>query len=424
MSAANLEDVATTAKAPAATSPDETGKITSGRLLSLDALRGFDMFWIVGGGSVIRALRDMKPSAFTEFLAKQTGHVQWEGFRFYDLIFPMFVFISGVSLYLSLDKSIERMGKAKTFRKLARRAILLILLGIFYYGGVSKPWPGVRLIGVLQYFGVAAFFTGLAYLLVRRVRYIAVICATLLLGYWAVMESVPFPALDLRKASLAKLEASAGSTLPKVVIAQAEQRVRGHYAEGCNLSNYIDYRYLPGYKINGAYENQPLLGLMGAVATCMLGFLAGGWLRRANINDTRKVCGLIGAGTICVIIGFAWGLRMPVIKKLWNSTFVLVASGYSAILLGCFYLIVDVWKKQVWCRPFFWIGFNPLTIYLAYNIISFPNVAKRLVGGDIAAFMDNRLCHGAGNLLVTLVVVGLVLASVRFLYARKISLRL
>jgi len=151
----------------------------------------------------------------------------------------------------------------------------------------------------------------------------------------------------------------------------------------------------------------------------------------------RKVAYLLGFGAAGVVLGFLWGLQFPVIKKVWTSSYVLVAGGYSAILLGLFYLVVDMWKWRKWCQPFVWMGMNSITVYLASNIIGgFRKVATRLVGGDIKTFFDVQLPalsrqhlslelpNGTGDMVIS--VVGLLLAFwfVYFLYRKKIFLRL
>ncbi len=402
-------------------SPAATG---GGRLVSLDALRGFDMFWIVGAGSLVQALGKVSDSGVIKMFSKQLSHVQWEGFHFYDLIFPLFVFISGVSLVFSIDKTLAFQSKAKAFKKIVLRGILLFLLGIYFYGGLSKPWPDVRLLGVLQYIGLACLFCGVLYIAARRAHVIAAVCVALLLGYWVLMEFVPFPDVRVDKASLDKTVMKVGSQEPADVVRSATGRVRGHYEEGYNLSNYVDYRYLPGKKINGAYENQPLLGIMGVVAAGLLGVLAGMWLRRTDVSDTRKAAGLLAAGVAGVAIGFLWRLQFPVVKKLWSSSFVLVAGGYSAVLLGLFYWVIEIGKKQRWCQPFIWIGMNPLVLYLAHNVLSFPNLAARFAGGDVHMYLDAHVAKGAGSVLLVAIELGLMFLFVRFLYVRKIFIRI
>src|SRR5581483_8122824 len=139
----------------------------------------------------------------------------------------------------------------------------------------------------------------------------------------------------------------------------------------------------------------------------------------------QKVICLIGLGIGMAALGWVWNMQFPVIKKIWTSSFVLVAGGYSSILLGVFYWIVDVWKAQAWCQPFVWMGMNSITIYLTSNIIGgFRRLAGRFVGGDIRNYADAHIGRGVGELMVS--VVGLLLAFwfVRFLYRRKIFLRL
>src|SRR5882757_3189429 len=120
------------------------------RLTSVDALRGFDMFWIIGADSLIYALNRMSRSGPTEFLANQLDHAEWEGFHFYDLIFPLFIFLAGVSLVFSLGKTIEREGRLAALIRVIRRSSLLYAVGVFYSGGFTEPWPDMRLMGVLN----------------------------------------------------------------------------------------------------------------------------------------------------------------------------------------------------------------------------------------------------------------------------------
>src|SRR2546421_1392374 len=135
----------------------------SARLMSIDALRGFDMFWIMGGDTVIRSLRPIHDSALTRELATQMDHWPWAGFHFYDLIFPMFVFIVGVSLVFSVRRMIERDGRPAAIKRIVIRSVILFLLGIFYMGGVANGFKNVYLAGVLHRIAVAYFFAALIF---------------------------------------------------------------------------------------------------------------------------------------------------------------------------------------------------------------------------------------------------------------------
>ena len=169
------------------------------------------MFWIIGADSLVYALNRMSRSGPTEFLANQLDHAEWEGFHFYDLIFPLFVFLAGVSLVFSLSKTIEREGRAAALRRVIRRGILLFLVGIFYSGGFTDPWPDIRLMGVLNRIALAYFFAGLLFCFFKP-RALGAICVSLLLGYWAVMSFVPIRDIQLTKSNLARLARDAGDS--------------------------------------------------------------------------------------------------------------------------------------------------------------------------------------------------------------------
>jgi predicted acyltransferase len=429
--------------------PSEPG---SQRLMSLDALRGFDMFWILGGDFVVTTAGKMSgggEQAWTLFgwLASQFRHKDWDGFAFYDLIFPLFVFISGVSVVFSLTKETQLHGRAGALQRVVRRAALLFVLGIFYSGGVSKEWPDIRLLGVLQRIALAYLGAGLVFCLVgARMKALAGIVAGILIGYWALLNFVPIRDIALDKAKLAELAEAKGDTRGAIALKsetnpsatrgsrawakaeelfrQTKERTTGQFGPGHNLANHLDFKFLPGRKYDLFYDPEGILSTLPAVATCLLGVLAGVWLRREDFCDQWKVIYLLSAGAGALIVGFAWGISFPVVKKIWTSSFVLVAGGYSALLLAVFYQIVDVWKRRDWCQPFVWIGMNSITIYVANNLLQFRAVATRLVGGDVKKALDANVADGAGNLLIALVGFTLIFAFVRFLHQRKIFLRL
>jgi len=173
--------------------PSATG--AGARLMSVDALRGFDMFWIIGAGALVQAFEKMSENAVTRFLSTQLQHVQWEGFRFYDLIFPLFLFIMGVSMIFSLGRALDSGGRPPAVRRIVRRSALLFALGVFYHGGVSRLWPDVQLGGVLQRIALCYLFAALTYCFVRSAKGLAAVGAALLIGYWALLTFVTFPDL-------------------------------------------------------------------------------------------------------------------------------------------------------------------------------------------------------------------------------------
>lgn len=418
------------------------------RLMSLDALRGFDMFWIIGAGSLVSALNRMSQTAPTKFLATQLEHVAWEGFRFYDLIFPLFVFMVGVAMVFSLTRLVEREGRAGAMKRVIRRGVLLFAIGIFYSGGFTNPWPDIRVMGVLNRIALAYLFAGLLFCYFKP-RALAAICAGLLVGYWALMSFVPIRDIQLTRESVARVAEAAGDTQTAAYFRDPESpnpstvknspawaatvklfdattnRVTGKFDPGLNVCNHFDFQYLPGRRYDTFFDPEGILSTIPAIATCLLGVFAGFLVKSTSIADPRKVAWLAGAGLLAVALGWLWDFNFPVIKKIWTSSYVLVAGGYSALLLATFYLVVDVWKYQKWCQPFVWMGMNSITIYLASNILGgFGKLAGRLAGGDIKVFLDAHVARGFGDLVVACV--GLLLAFwlVRFLYQRRIFLRL
>ncbi|WP_395739648.1 acyltransferase family protein [Prosthecobacter sp.] len=320
------------------------------RLLSLDALRGFDMCWILGLSAVVTKVlgRAFPGNGLVAEIAAQFKHVDWEGFRFYDLIFPLFLFLAGVSMAIALPKRVARDGKGAAVRHLMARALILVALGILASGGLKDGVEHIRWLGVLQRIGIASAAAGLMSLWLGA-RGLTLATATLLIVYFWLLRCVPMPDVGT-----------------------------GHFAEGVNLTNYLDSVWLPGRKYDGDHDPEGILSTLPAIATALLGVLAGRWLT-GNARPARKVVGLIVAGAVMIALGWAWHPFFPVIKKIWSSSFVLVAGGWSAVLLGVFYWSVDVrgWRRGI--APFLWVGANPIALYLCSGFGFFRVVSERLM---------------------------------------------
>ena len=362
----------------------------SDRIASVDVLRGFDMFWIIGGTGFFAAILRLIGGDIEKVLLPQLEHAKWEGFYFYDLIFPLFVFVIGMSVVFSLQKIMAAQGKSAAYNRLLKRALLLFVLGLIYSGGIRGGFGDIRLGGVLQRLALCYLFSGMLFIHFRR-RGLAIAFSLLLLIYWAWLSFIPVPGL-------------------------------GHtsFAMGENWTNWIDAHYLPLRKANGTWENQGILSTFPAIASAVLGIFASLLLLNKSVTEMKKVYYFIGGGIVLVIVGYLWGLQFPIIKRLWTSSYVLVAGGYSFMLLGIFYLVLDVWKIQKWAVPFVWIGMNPITIYMARNILDFNALAKRFVGGELQTVFGGKV----GYLLLTTVSLALSLLVVRFLYKQKIFIRI
>ncbi len=393
------------------------------RLVSVDVLRGFDMFWIIGGEAVAKALEPLGGGVVISTIATQLKHVEWAGFHFFDGIFPLFLFLVGVSIVLSLDRTVAKVGRIGALNRIVRRSTLLFVIGIFYYGGFSRPWPDVTLSGVLPRIALCYLIAATLYVLLPRKGIVvaAFICLT---GYWALLTFVPFPDLQLKHPPVGKKETQASAKPSAELIAGTPRFISGTFEEGRNLTHYVDSRWLPGKKRNLYYTNEGLLSTIPAVATTLFGIMAGWVLTHAGWSGQRKSAWLLGAGAAGIALGLLWGLEFPVIKRLWTSSFCLLASGFSAMMLGAFYLIVDVWGWQKGCKPFLWIGANALAVYLAVNVVDFEAIAERFVGGDVRQFIDSHIAHGVGGLVIAIVGLVLPILFVRFLYHRKIFIRL
>lgn len=455
------------APAPATSSAFATSPAMPGRLKSIDALRGFDMFWIIAGDALVHAFNrisrggassstaEAKGFSIAGFLADQLEHVDWAGFHFYDLIFPLFIFIMGVSLVFSLTKQIEIGGRKEALKRLTRRFVLLFVIALLYSGGFTNPWPDMRLLGVLNRIALCYFFGGLLFIFFKT-RMLVGWAAALLVGYWAMMNFVPIRNIQLENTSLAQLAENEGDMKMAALLRTGKgfyvnkegknfsiianhpatewakskfnrttEMTTGKFEPGLNLACHFDFQYLRGKKYDVYWDPEGFLSTAPAIATCLLGVFAGLLLLNANYSDKWKLIYLFSFGAAAVIVGFLWGTQFPVIKKIWTSSYVLVAGGYSAMLLGAFYWMVDVMKWETWCQPFVWMGMNSITIYVTSNVIGgFRKLAGRFVGGDIKAYFETNLGYGAGDLLVA--IFGLLLAFwfVNFLFRRKLFLRI
>lgn len=369
------------------------GPVPTPRLASLDALRGFDMMWIMGADALGSALSQFRGGGGARFAATQLDHVAWAGVRFYDLIFPLFVFMVGVAIPYSLDRIVAAGGRPDAVRRVARRTVLLFLLGIFYYGGFATALHELRLLGVLQRIALCYGAASLAYLWMKPRGLVVTVCG-ILIGYWALLTFVPVPGFG-----------------------------PGDFREGHNLTNWLDARFLPFRKWDGDHDPEGLLSTFPAVASCLLGVLAGGCLRDPKRTEWGRVGLLALSGAALFSAGILWGEQFPLIKKIWTSSFVLVAGGWSMMLLAVFYMVADVWKLDRWLRPFIWLGSNALAIYIVSNVVDFGRLSERFAGGSIASYLDG-VWPGLGGLVLAVVSILLCIGLAGFLYRRRVFIRL
>ena len=334
------------------------------RLHSLDALRGFDMFWIISGEGLVHSLAAASGLAVFKWASDQLHHSDWNGFTFYDLIFPLFIFIAGVSMPYSVGNQLEKRGivdpdivRKRIFAALFKRTLILIFLGMVVNGLFT--WPGyehTRFASVLGRIALAGFFAALIYLNFNLKGQLAWFIG-ILLGYWAIMVLVPVPGYG------------AGVLTP----------------EG-NLEAYVDRIAVPGKLHRTVYDPEGLLSTIPAICSALSGIFTGRFLRWQSgwFTPLRKGFVMIGTGAVLIVLAWAWNPFFPVNKNMWTSSFVLCTSGWSLIFMALFYLVIDVAGIRRWSIPLVWIGMNSILIYLAaHGLVDFQSTARFLFGGLI-----------------------------------------
>jgi predicted acyltransferase len=321
---------------------DMTATTPTQRLYSLDALRGFDMFWIMGAEEIVHKMAEVTGSHFWHGFATQLTHPDWNGFHFYDLIFPLFLFMAGVATPYSVGRELEK-GKEKQqlLLRVIRRGLVLVLLGIIYNNGLElRPISDIRFPSVLGRIGLAYMFANIIYLYTKQRGQIIWFCS-LLIGYWLLLlfNSTPgYPMGDLTM-------------------------------EG-NFVSYLDHLILPGKLYLVIHDPEGLVSTIPAIGTGLLGIYAGNLLKNSPLTMERKALQLLAIGIVFLVLAQAWNLVFPINKNLWSSSFVLHVGGWSFILLSIFYYIIDVKGFKKWAFFFSIIGMNSILIYMSDGFIN------------------------------------------------------
>jgi predicted acyltransferase len=361
------------------------------RLLSLDALRGFDMFWIIGGSTMVYEAAKIWPGLVP--LAKQFEHPPWNGFHVYDLIFPLFLFIAGVAMPFSFAKRLERGdSRLALVGHVIVRGLVLVLFGMIYNGLLNFEWATMRYPSVLGRIGLAYVFAGLI-VLSTGVRGQVVWLVGLLVGYWAALKFIPVPGF-----------------------------ITGDLAMGHTLTDYIDRILIPGrlYHYRGpepAHDPEGLLATIPAIGTALAGALTGQFLKNGRYTGNFKTIAMLIAGAVCLGVAKLWDFDFPINKNLWSSSFVLWCAGLSLLLLATFYFVIDVLRFRGWILPFVVIGSNSILIYMVQRFVRLERVADYVV----SASMKNTAAYG---LILAIVVFSIKWLFLYLLYRKRIFLRI
>lgn len=365
------------------------------RLMSLDTLRGFDMFFIMGLSGLIVSICALWPNPVTNEIARQMGHVDWNGLCHHDTIFPLFLFLAGVSFPFSLAKQQSQgVSRKDIYIKIFRRAALLILFGAIYNGLFNFDFANLRLASVLARIGIA--WMGAALLFINfGVRTRAWIAGVILVGYALLSKFVGAP--DMPGADPLSVE-------------------------GC-LVGYIDRLFLPGAMpfYDGHFDPEGLLSAIPAVVTAMLGMFTGELIRlpEEKMSGNRKTLWMVAGAVVLALVAILADGFVPVNKKLWSSTFVCAVGSYSLFMMALFYYLIDVRGWQKWTLVFRVVGMNSITIYMASRIISFGGISRFFFGGIAGHCSElwGEVINDAGFVLVCWL-------FLYFLYRQKIFLKI
>jgi len=324
-------------------------QVASARLLSLDALRGFDMFWIIGGQEIVKGLAQVFPGKLSEIAVGQLEHVRWQGLHFYDVIWPLFMFMVGVSLSFSLTRRKSSGATDKVlYLHALKRALILFMLGMMAQGNLLQFNLATLHPCYSVLHGIAAGYLIATVVMLRfGPKGQAITTAVFLILYWILLIIIPVPGVG-----------------------------RGVLTPTGNAATYVDHLVLGRFEYG---ENTWFLSYLGFAASVLIGGLAGNLLR--STRSARDKCLFLSAGGLGIVgLGLIWSLWFPIIKLLWTSSFVLVAGGISCLLLAAFYLIVDVGGYRKWAFGFVVIGTNALAVYMATMLFDFRKIGDIFVG--------------------------------------------
>jgi predicted acyltransferase len=320
------------------------------RLTSVDALRGFDMFWIIGGGEIVRGLFKALSLPVSNPLRHQFEHAEWIGFTAWDLIMPLFLFIVGTSIPLSFAKRLERGDtKRQIYLHVVRRIVILFVLGMVAQGNLlAFDLSKLHIYcNTLQAIACGYLIASIAVLNVN-IAWQGAITAGLLVLYWLLMMLVPVPGHG------------AGMLTPHG-----------------NLAMYVDEIILRGFRDGTTYTW--ILSSLTFAATVLLGVMSG-HLLRSKTSPQRKALLLLASGIAGVMLGLVTSIWFPIIKHIWTSSFVLFSAGLSYLLLALFYWLTDMLGYRKWAFGFVVIGMNAILVYMVTRLIDFADIVHALIG--------------------------------------------
>ncbi|MDY3979603.1 MAG: DUF5009 domain-containing protein [Tidjanibacter sp.] len=365
-------------------------KIT-GRLDSIDALRGFDMFFITGGAALIRSLAKVWPTEFMQGAAGQMTHMAWNGFAFYDMIFPLFLFITGISFPFSCRKNrANNLTDGHIVGKIVVRTLKLIALGLVFNGFLRLDFGTMRYVSVLGRIGIAWGIAAIIYVNSSR-RAIKWYVTAILVVYGLLNLFMVAP------------DAPTGTSPLSI--------------EG-SIVGYIDRMWLPGRLLDGNFDPMGILSTLPAVATALLGMVAGEVVGDERRSPQKRAVSLVIGGVGLTVVGLLIGLIIPINKPLWSSSYVCFTAGLSALMFALFYWLIDIKGYKRWSLYFRVIGLNSITIYMVQKVVDIGKTRDFLFGGIAGLFTAQW-----ANVVLAVGYLAVCYMFLKFLYRKKIFLK-
>lgn len=334
------------------------------RLESLDVLRGFDLFCLVALEHIIHALDGAIETPWFDRVLWCFTHVKWEGFSSWDLVMPLFMFMSGITIPFALARYKREGNKGTAYKRIAKRVILLWIFGMMSQGNLLGLDPDHIYLytNTLQAIAMGYLIASLLYLNTTIRTQIGVAIA-FLLAFWGCMEWIQVGNFG------------GGNYTPEGNLAEwIDRTVLGRFRDGASISEG-QVIFAPWYQYTW------ILSSLTFSVTSLSGMFAGYILKDSESKPLRKCRTLAIIGFFLVVLGWLWGLQLPVIKKIWTSSMVLVSSGWCFLLMSLFYWAVDYKGCHKYSNWFKVYGTNSIVAYMLFSCIDFDGVSHSLLFG-------------------------------------------
>lgn len=337
-------------------------QLPAGRLGSLDVLRGFDLFCLVFFQPVLMALARVMDVPWMKPITSQFEHVAWEGFAFWDIIMPLFMFMAGASMPFAFAKYLNNGGKASLYRRILKRVLLLWIFGMMCQGNLLALDPGKVYLysNTLQAIAMGYLISAILFLHLK-LKWQIVVASGLLVIYWILLSFV-------------RVDGFGG----------------GDFTADLNLAEYVDRIVLGRFRDRatitetgldfGNYRYTWIISSLNFGVTVMTGVFAG-QIMKSELSKIKKIQWMALAGVLMMVAGQLWGLHMPIIKKIWTSSMTLYSSGICFLLMALFYYLIDYrnyGKYLNWLKIY---GMNSILAYMLFQIVNFTTVSQSLFFG-------------------------------------------